>query len=215
MNLKYVAADTVRVCKPGQGDWPTSSNVCCFHCCHTFTGPPIPWVGSYDDRRATFRVGGPMFCSWRCMKTYGFNMNQSKDCSAAVLFRKLYNKPLNCVPTAPAREWLIDFGGRFDIRQFRSHDGKTGVMPIRLPSGLLAVPCVGHVGALRVLYKREISTALTPAPTLPTPSTAAQPQSAPKQQPDPSDKTPKTGTRAATGNHNILQLLMKKPKPNA
>lgn len=219
MNLRHTSSDQVRVCGAKDRDWPQHSDVCCYHCCHTFTGPPIPWVGSFDDRRAVFRLGHLLFCSWKCLKAYGINVIRSQDCPVAVMFRKLYNKPLSSVPTAPAREQLKEFGGRLTLEQFRSHDGMLRVMPIRLPSGVLAVPCAGHVGALRILYQRPSVPPAVPTP----PAHPLEPshQEGPLQrleQTGPGSRPPSKPPKAppsksgSTSNHNILSLLVKKPK---
>ena len=100
--------------------WPFSTDIKCWWCCHNFENTPcgIPIKYTQD----TFYVYG-CFCSFNCGLSYNFNSNIDKKWERAGLIRLLYNKThniTNCdLDYAPNRECLKDFGGYMSIEDFR------------------------------------------------------------------------------------------------
>lgn len=213
MFLKFIDDNHVKVCNTSaERDWPRSSNLQCYYCCHGFNGPPIPWTNSYDDRRHTFQITTYTFCSWRCIKAFGHNSLRSRCSPISVLYNKLFGLSLADVPVAPCRTMLKDFGGKLTIEEFRRHPGPK-VPPIRLPSGVMAVKLRGTSHVLSILYPLEQPPPLPVAPppnvTSAVPAVPATSVKAAKSVDTSSQKKP---VKKATTNHNILSLLVKKPK---
>jgi len=99
------------------GKWPTSSDVMCWWCCHTFKTVPIPSVTRYNDKLNIYQLKG-LFCSWECSYAY-----TSTNCRNYSWFRKLYTEwtgDVNMnIQKAPPRYVLKSFGGHMDISEFR------------------------------------------------------------------------------------------------
>lgn len=117
-------------------EWPASTDLLCWHCCHPFDGPPLPLPVAHDEKRDEFRVMG-CFCSWACMKTYnGADASYLKHARASLitLFRKRATGMLGRldndrrlvghVVAAPPRAMLKAFGGTMTIEEFRAASGE-------------------------------------------------------------------------------------------
>lgn len=105
-----------------QGDpWPTTSTSCCWHCCHTFDGPPIPLPVAYCSYTDTFRVIGN-FCSFACARAYNVDnrRNHVSTMHYVTLLRKRATGQLGHTRTAPPRTSLSMFGGALTIEEFRA-----------------------------------------------------------------------------------------------
>jgi len=103
--------------------WPESSEVCCWWCCHRFTTNPCPLPIKYDPYRKRFTFIG-IFCSWNCVKAYNFDKNDCKTSERSTLITLLVQQLYGIVKaigikTAPPRQTLKMFGGYKDIDEFR------------------------------------------------------------------------------------------------
>lgn len=111
-----------RVRVVGEGNWPTSTDLWCWHCCHPFTSMPLPMPVDHDDRRDTFHVTGT-FCSWACIKAYNLDSHTYKKgliSNTLTLFHKRCTGVLRGIRPAPPRQMLRVFGGSMSIEDFRA-----------------------------------------------------------------------------------------------
>jgi len=103
--------------------WPFSTDIKCWWCCHNFDNTPCGIPIKYTQN--TFYVYG-CFCSFNCSLSYNFNSNVDKKWERAGLVRLLYNKTHNITNAnlnyAPNRECLKDFGGYMTIDEFRKNE---------------------------------------------------------------------------------------------
>jgi hypothetical protein len=123
--------------------WPVSSAHACWHCCHTFTEPPVGVPTRYNDKLDHFTLVGN-FCSLDCASTY---MTEA-HCSAmqrswfVLLARRLMkgtkwqqwfqpNPRFRGFNHAPPRIALKMFGGPLSIEEFRKNQYTvTRAMPL-------------------------------------------------------------------------------------
>ena len=114
--------------KSKNGDWPLSTSVHCYWCCHRFDttplGLPIKYVGG------RFHVVG-CFCSLECAAAYNFSA--AKESVDECLNRYSMINALSVrlgharvVRPAPDRLALAIFGGHMGIDEFRVHGGGSG-----------------------------------------------------------------------------------------
>jgi hypothetical protein len=147
MPIALIRQGTVRVVE--QGRWPTSSSVLCWHCCHPFTGPPLPMPTHYDDRLDIFHVTGT-FCSWECMKAYNLDSRSHAsgriDVTITSMFRKVctIRGTTRGIRSAPPRIKLEAFGGDMTIDEFRSTNKTFAFLPPKL---ILHQPVIEEIPA--------------------------------------------------------------------
>jgi hypothetical protein len=109
-------------------DWPTTTDVSCFWCCHQFDNTPCAIPESYYNN--LFKVHG-CFCSFNCATAYLFNneLNSNNLWEKYSTLHLLKNKLLstndtNFIKPAPPRESLKSFGGYLTINEFRNNSDK-------------------------------------------------------------------------------------------
>lgn len=127
-----------------QGTWPVSSSVWCWHCCHPFSGTPLPMPTRYDPRLDVFHVVGT-FCSWACMKSYNLDSRsymRHVNNTVITLFHKRCTGKLQGIRPAPPRLALKSFGGYMSIEEFRGCDKNLMVMP---PKMIMHRPAVEEI----------------------------------------------------------------------
>lgn len=105
--------------KTKNDEWPTSTSIACFWCCHKFQSSPLGLPCKYYKNR--FYVMG-CFCSLECASAY--NIMQLKDSHIEErnnLLNYLSNRLgySSIIKTAPPREMLQMFGGNMTIEEFR------------------------------------------------------------------------------------------------
>jgi hypothetical protein len=106
--------------------WPERTNIHCWWCCHGFDNVPLGLPLEYSFvkscKRNMFKVKGN-FCSIACILAW-YNSNPKYSHNPKIfnlikfLNRKLGDGRLNPV-SAPPRETLKIFGGKFSIEEFR------------------------------------------------------------------------------------------------
>lgn len=117
--------------------YPESTDVLCWHCCHSFSGPPIPLPLSYDTSRDVFRVYG-VFCSTRCMAGYSRDNRAilpgaSNGSIGMAVFQFITRWTGHTDPKrihrAPPRCLLKAFGGYMTLDEFRG-GGDCDIVPM-------------------------------------------------------------------------------------
>ena len=101
-------------------EWPKTSDIKCFWCCHNFDCIPCAIPTKYQNNN--FYVYGN-FCSKECAAAYNFDMNDNNVWERYGLLNYLYsiiyeNKDLK-IKLAPSRLCLNIFGGNLNIEEFR------------------------------------------------------------------------------------------------
>ncbi len=102
-------------------EWPKSSNILCWWCCHSFKNEPVPCPVSHDKIKNTFKAKG-IFCSWSCSAAY--SMERYKSVSFIYLLKQMISNDFEDIIVAPDRIVLESFGGYMSIEDFRKfgHD---------------------------------------------------------------------------------------------
>ena len=106
--------------------WPETTDVCCWWCCHTFTNCPCTLPVKYDPLRKRFNFIG-VFCSWNCTKAYNLEKNDhikyQRTEWITLLIQQMYGiKEAINVKCAPPRQTLKMFGGYLTINEFRNNN---------------------------------------------------------------------------------------------
>lgn len=100
--------------------WPYSTDIKCWWCCHNFENTPCGIPIKYEND--TFYVYG-CFCSFNCALSYNFQSNNDKKWERSGLIKLLHNKTYNVfdedINYAPSKECLKDFGGYMSLEEFR------------------------------------------------------------------------------------------------
>lgn len=120
--------------KNKNNEWPSSTSIHCYWCCHRFDGAPIGIPVKYVDGR--FHVYG-CFCSLECAAAYNFGSQDSYDeiLERHQLLNLLARKLGHCqrVRSAPDRLSLKMFGGHLDIDSFRLFTKSNKVIGLNFP----------------------------------------------------------------------------------
>jgi len=104
--------------------WPTTSNICCFWCCHNFDNTPWGIPKKYNMDTGIFTLYG-IFCSPNCvlahlLRNENNNVNLWEQISLLnLLHYKIYENDDNVIP-APDNICLKMFGGPLNIQEFRA-----------------------------------------------------------------------------------------------
>jgi hypothetical protein len=100
-------------------DWLSTTDVCCWWCCHSFDSIPIGLPLHYNDKISKFRVKG-VFCSFACMIAYK-NDNKIYGVESLIkyLHKKLTGNFISNIQAAPPRCTLKMFGGELTVEEFR------------------------------------------------------------------------------------------------
>ena len=115
-------------------EWPQSTSIWCYWCCHPFHTVPFGIPIKYHNSK--FHVFG-CFCSLECATAFNFDSNESSDeiwerfNLINLLSRKLGYKPL--VKSAPSKLALRKFGGHLDIEAFREYFDSTKILSENFP----------------------------------------------------------------------------------
>ena len=106
-------------------EWPNSTDVNCFWCCHNFESTPCSIPESLTND--LFKVSG-CFCSFNCATAFLFNNESNKNSmwEKYSMLHLLRNKLMKkndheLIKPAPPRESLKSFGGYLTINEFRNN----------------------------------------------------------------------------------------------
>lgn len=118
------------------GEWPASTTVHCYWCCHQFKGTPVGIPLSYCEDSRKFMVYG-CFCSCECAAAYNLDSKESAD---EIMTRHAYLNMMahelghtRSVRPAPDRLTLKMFGGPFDIDEFRAYGASGKLAVVNFP----------------------------------------------------------------------------------
>ena len=108
---------------PNWVEWPETTSILCWNCCHGFSTRPIPLPTKYDEHKNEFHVVGN-FCSWGCAKAYSRDYGKSissrgTQAMTIALLRKRLTGHIASVTAAAPRVVLKAFGGYMDIEEYR------------------------------------------------------------------------------------------------
>lgn len=118
------------------GEWPASTSVHCYWCCHRFQNVPIGIPLTYNEDIAKFMVYG-CFCSCECAAAYNLDSKESSDEIMTrhgflnMLARELGHREL--VRPAPSRLVLSMFGGPMSIEHFRERCHTSRLILVNFP----------------------------------------------------------------------------------
>lgn len=144
--------------KSKTSDWPSSTTVHCYWCCHSFTGTPVGLpVKLIGDR---FHVTG-CFCSLECAAAYNFASRDSiDDCLHRYSLINALHARMglgigNVVRPAPNRLALSMFGGHMSIDEFRSFSDSNKHIIVNTPPMLTVSQQIEEVNSceMRSEYK--------------------------------------------------------------
>ena len=100
--------------------WPSSTTISCWWCCHPFENMPLGLPQKRIQDR--FLVTG-CFCSFNCTLAYNINLNDFKVSERTsllkFLFRALYPDIDDNFSPAPRKEVLNKFGGNLEVDDYR------------------------------------------------------------------------------------------------
>ena len=126
--------------------WPTKTDIWCYHCCHSFDTMPLSMPSSLDACKDVHHCDG-IFCSFECMKTYNLELNDTYTNTRFVLIEQLRRRfspestPNNF---APRRAELDVFGGGLTLAQFRSQNKGTPRTKYIPPMSITHTACDKH-----------------------------------------------------------------------
>lgn len=120
--------------KNKNNEWPLSTSIHCYWCCHKFDTIPFGIPLKYTDNK--FSVFG-CFCSLECAAAYNFNSNENMNETwerynlLNMLARKV-NYTTNVKP-APSKLALKTFGGYMGIEEFREFCRSSKIVNVNFP----------------------------------------------------------------------------------
>jgi hypothetical protein len=120
--------------KNKNNEWPQTTTICCYWCCHKFETAPFGIPVKYVD--AKFHVYG-CFCSLECAAAYNFSSKESVDevwerhNLLSLLSKTIGNKEI--LKSAPNRLALYMFGGHLSIEEFRNFCWTSKIININFP----------------------------------------------------------------------------------
>lgn len=135
------------------GDWPMTTSIACFWCCHRFDSPPVGLPCKYSSD-GKFHVTG-CFCSLECAATYNIMQIRDGHTEERINLLKMLSKHLGynaIIKPAPPRECLTMFGGNMTIDEFRESRSKS--INVNFP------PMVVLVSKLEEVNDSDVSSSL-------------------------------------------------------
>ena len=125
-----------------RNEWPCSTSINCFWCCHNFQN--IPCALPIRKVNEIYYVFGN-FCSPECAASYNFNNHNDKAIEKFSLlnqlYRKIYNNNDYIVNLAPPQLSLRNFGGHLSIEQFRNYTKNNNkILIINMPPLVSIIP---------------------------------------------------------------------------
>ena len=105
-------------------EWPSSTEVACWNCTHTFNGIPISIPGGLHKRQSIIVGCYGVFCSFNCAKRYCMNRNRHDSMQQihllTYLHKKIIGNTARIFPAAPFQV-LDKFGGYMGIEEYRKN----------------------------------------------------------------------------------------------
>jgi len=100
-------------------DWPKTTNLLCWWCCHPFETSPKCIPTGYDNKRERFQVTGN-FCSWNCAKSFTLDEFPLQISNLTRLIQKIHGFIPEII-SAPPKILLKSFGGSMSIDEYRDN----------------------------------------------------------------------------------------------
>lgn len=141
--------------KSNEDEWPLSTSVSCYWCCHPFEGPPMGLPVKAFSSGDGFYVTG-CFCSLSCASAFNLEGRESHDtvCERQAMLSELSRLIHGNQDVRGAPDWraLLKFGGYMSIDQFRAFSSEpkvllTNVPPMRSLTTQLEEVNEGNVGS--------------------------------------------------------------------
>jgi hypothetical protein len=107
-----------------RNEWPSSTNVACWNCSHTFDGIPLAIPGGLHKRKNILIGCYGVFCSFNCAKRYCMNRNRHNSIEQLQLLTYLHKKILgNTARIFPASPFQVleKYGGYMSIEEYRKN----------------------------------------------------------------------------------------------
>lgn len=122
--------------KSNEGDWPLSTSVSCYWCCHQFGGPPLGLpVKPFPADDGYFVTG--CFCSVACAAAFNLDSRESHDavCDRQAMLSELSRliHGTEAIRAAPDWKALQKFGGYMTVEQFRAFSSEDKVILANVP----------------------------------------------------------------------------------
>lgn len=120
--------------KNKHNEWPISTSISCYNCCHKFFSVPMGIPVKYVD--GVFYVFG-CFCSLECAMAHNLSKKDQVDeiwernNLINLLYKKLGNEGF--VKPAPDRLSLKTFGGHLSIDEYRNYTNTNKIVNINFP----------------------------------------------------------------------------------
>jgi len=114
---------------------PLTTDICCYWCTEQFENQPI---GLPEKKLGDTFFVKYCFCSFNCMTSYNFSINDEKVWERYALinlmYKKIYNLTHNIkIDLAHPRESLAKFGGKYTIEEFRDRCKEKSVKVMSFP----------------------------------------------------------------------------------
>ena len=143
--------------KNKNNEWPQTTNICCYWCCHAFANAPFGIPLKYNSDHTRFDVFG-CFCSLECAAAYNFASRESQDeiCERYSLINMLarqigYKKN---VKSAPPRLALTMFGGYLSIEAFRGYCLTGKIININFPPMMTLTQQIEEINECEIVSDR-------------------------------------------------------------
>lgn len=140
-------------------EWPESTNIHCWWCCHSFENSPCTLPTTYDPRRCRFTYTG-IFCSWNCVKAYNIDRSDHKKYERSGLIVLLIQKMYGIVSSinlkaAPPTQTLKMFGGYLSIDEFRDNSSIVDSYHMNLVRYNYIHPEITEITSLKVKKEKK------------------------------------------------------------
>lgn len=139
--------------KNKQDEWPQSTSIACYWCCHAFNNPPYGIPVKYHNGR--FHVVG-CFCSLECAAAHNFSaVGGSVDeawerYSLLNMFARRLGRAER-VQAAPSKLTLQMFGGHMSIDEFREFHKNERIVQINFPPLMMLTQQIEEVNECDVV----------------------------------------------------------------
>jgi hypothetical protein len=104
------------------GEWPASTDVCCWNCTEPFEGIPLAVPEKLEKHTKRFKDCTGVFCSFNCMRRWVINTKRHMYWSQLELITFLHKRVVGFtaqIPAATSIYVLKKFGGYMDIDEYR------------------------------------------------------------------------------------------------
>jgi len=149
VDKKIKVVSTIKDSLNVENEWPETTDIFCWWCCHQFDTVPCTLPIKYDPLRKRFEFTG-IFCSWNCVKAYNLNINDQKKYERSqlitLLVKKLYSLDYSVsIKPSPPRQCLKMFGGYMDISDFRESNYLNSTYVLNLLSKRFIYPEITEI----------------------------------------------------------------------